>query len=1341
MKTTTPLAMHRSEPSPVRQASQVQVINKSFPIVGIGASAGGLEAFSQLLRNLPQKTGMAFTLVQHLDPKYGSILPETLSRVTKIPVREAADNMVVEPDHVYVIPPNTPLAILHGVLHLIAGTLTPGQHTPIDYFLRSLAQDRGPKAIGVILSGTASNGAQGLEAIKAAGGITFAQDEKSAEFAGMPQCAIAAGCVDLILPPRAIASELSRIGRHPYLAHRGNNPADAFSAHGANELRKIFLLLRNATGVDFTYYEPRALQWRVRRRMVLRKLDLLKEYVAFLESSPREVEALFRDFLIHVTGFFRDPEAFLALPAKVFPEIMANRKAQDPVRIWVPGCSTGEEAYSVAISFLESLRQATGNPPSNIQGHTPIQIVATDVARWSIEKARLGLYPESIAAEVSPERLKTFFVKTDGGYQISKPVRDMCVFARQNVTKDAPFSGVDLITCRNLLACLEPEWQTKVLLIFHSALKPRGFLMLGTSETAAGCLDHFAPVDRRYKIYARKEAWLRLPPFSVHSEYPAGLAEYGKGRGLPRTGPSAAQRPRPGTIRELHKSSARYPEIAELKPDVTTSQEQLQSIIQGQESSGEKLCSANKEILSSNGKLQRAKEKLEIAEGELQPSNEEFSALNQGLQNRNLECRVSSSDLKNLLDNVDIPIVMLGNGLRIRLFTPSAQMRPKLLPADLGRHIGDIKHDLLVGDLEPLAQAAMESLALQEQEVQERRGRWYRVRIRPYRTAENKIDGAVLVLTDIDLLKRDLDQSRLYAEMIVETARDPLLILDVSLRVKTANRAFYRTFRVSPEDTEKRLAYGLGNGQWNMPRLRLLLEEILPKHTQLDDFEVECEFPDIGRKTMLLNARRFDVEATGHFILLSIQDITERKRAENMLSGETWVLEMIAKCHSLPAVLKALCRVIEEQSTGLLCSVLLLEADGIHLRHAAAPGLPEDHVRALEGIAIGLQLGPRGMAACQKKPVIVSHILTDPLWAGNRASTARHGLRACWSTPILSTSGQVLGTFAMYHRAARSPNSQELQLLKRATRLAAFAIERKQAENEVRQLSGRLLQLQDEERRRIARELHDSAGQKVAALAMDLAVASEEAAAFRPKARQALAECFTLAEQIAAEVRTLSYLLHPPLLDESGLASAIRWYADGLAQRSGLHVNLEVPPEFGRLPPERETTLFRIVQESLTNALLHFGSKKASNPLVQDAQQVPLEVSDEGRGLAPETLDHSHPGPNRLLRGLPAGLLGRCECLLFYSRNEAKRWSGFPGRCGRVWFPVLEAAGQIREAPRGSHEVHFAGRDRPHTNEWRKPGRIRRAEGGAISRKECGPRRQSVPRGLSTPQAPGAPLA
>src|SRR2546428_1221367 len=286
MKTTTPLAMHRSEPSPVRQASQVQVISKSFPIVGIGASAGGLEAFSQLLRNLPQKTGMAFTLVQHLDPKYGSILPETLSRVTKIPVREAADNMVVEPDHVYVIPPNTPLAILHGVLHLIAGTLTPGQPTPIDYFLRSLAQDRGPKAIGVLLSGTASNGAQGLEAIKAAGGITFAQDEKSAAFAGMPQCAIAAGCVDLILPPRAIASELSRIGRHPYLAHRGNNPADAFSSHGANQLRKIFLLLRNATGVDFTYYEPRTLQWRGTSPEGLCHPGLVTGYMRLLERRP-----------------------------------------------------------------------------------------------------------------------------------------------------------------------------------------------------------------------------------------------------------------------------------------------------------------------------------------------------------------------------------------------------------------------------------------------------------------------------------------------------------------------------------------------------------------------------------------------------------------------------------------------------------------------------------------------------------------------------------------------------------------------------------------------------------------------------------------------------------------------------------------------------------------------------------------------------------------------------------------------------------------------------------------------------------------------------------------------
>ncbi len=1069
--------MHGSEPSPLPQASQVQAINESFPIVGIGGSARGLKAFSQLLGNLPEKTGMAFALVQHLDPEYESILPETLSRVTKIPVREAADNMAVEPDHVYVIPPNTHLAILHGVLHQMARTLTPGQHMPIDYFLCSLAQDRGPKAIGVILSGTASNGAQGLEAIKAAGGITFAQDEKSAEFAGMPQHAIAAGWVDLILPPRAIASELSRIGRHPYLAHRRNAPADAFSTHGVNRLSKIFLLLRNATGVDFTYYEPRTLQWRIRRRMVLRKLDLLTEYVAFLESSPREAEALFRDLLIHVTGFFRDPEAFLSLPTKVFPHILANLKPQDPVRIWVPGCSTGEEAYSVAISFLEFLRQATGNPPGNILGHTPLQIFATDVAMWSIEKARLGLYPESIAADVSPERLKTFFVKTDRGYQVSKPVREMCVFARQNVIKDPPFSGLDLITCRNLLVYLEPELQAKVLMIFHCALKPHGFLMLGTSETAIGCLDHFAQVDKN-KIYARREAWLRLPPFSGRSEYPTGQAEYGKGRRVPRTGPT-----------------------------------------QEQESASEKPCSANKEILSSDEKLQSTREELETAKRELQSSNEELSTL-----------------------------------------------------------------------------------------------------------------------------KRDLDQSRLYAEMIVETARDPLLILDVSLRVKTANRAFYQTFRVSPEDTERRFVYELGNGQWNIPRLRLLLEEILPKNTQLDDFEVEHEFADIGRKTMLLNVRRFDAEAARHFILLSIQDITERKRAENMLSGETWVLEMIAKCHFLPAVLKALCRVIEEQSTGLLCSVLLLEADGIHLRHAAAPGLPEDYVRAMEGIAIGLQVGPGGMAACRKEPVIVSHILTDPLWARYRELTARHGLRACWSTPILSTTGQVLGTFAMYYRVARSPNSQELQLLKRATRLAAFAIERKQAENEVRQLSGRLLQLQDEERRRIARELHDSTGQKVAALTMELTVASEEAAALRPKARKALVECFTLAEQIAAEVRTLSYLLHPPLLDESGLASAIRWYADGLAQRSGLHVKLQVPPEFGRLPQERETTLFRIVQESLTNVLLHSRSKQASIRIVQDAQQVTLEVSDEGGGIAPGTLDQSHPGLTRLGVGI-AGMRERVRQL------------------------------------------------------------------------------------------------
>ncbi len=417
--------------------------NKSVPVVGVGASAGGLEAFQQLLSHLPTTTGMGVVFVQHLAPRHESMLAELLSRNTKIPVHEVKDGMKVAPDHVYVIPPNNNMVISDGVLHLMPRREGELQHMPIDCFLTSLAKDRKGKAIGVILSGTASDGTLGLKAIKAEGGIAFAQDDKTAKYDSMPRSAIAAGCVDFILPPEDIAKELARIGRHPYLIQTMAAEADETLAAGEDEINQVLGLVRGSTGDDFTWYKQNTLRRRIKRRMVLHKTDKLAHYLRYLRGNNQELQELYQDFLINVTGFFRDREVYQTLKKKVLPVLLKNRPADSPLRFWVPGCSTGEEAYSIAICALESLGAA--------KSHIPIQIFGTDLSEGAIEKARAGNYPESITADISPERLGRFFSPAPGGYRVAKSIRDMCIFARHNVLQDPPFSRMDVISCRNLL--------------------------------------------------------------------------------------------------------------------------------------------------------------------------------------------------------------------------------------------------------------------------------------------------------------------------------------------------------------------------------------------------------------------------------------------------------------------------------------------------------------------------------------------------------------------------------------------------------------------------------------------------------------------------------------------------------------------------------------------------------------------------------------------------------------------------------------------------------------------------------------------------------------------------
>lgn len=973
-----------------------------FPIVGIGASAGGLAAFTDLLRHLPIDTGMGFVLIQHLNPEHKSLLSKILAKTIQMPVIEVIDGMSVEPNHVYVIPPNTKMTLAQGRLRLSPREKSNGKYMPVDVFFRSLAEDRGSKTIGVVLSGTDGDGAQGLKAIKAAGGITFAQCEETAEFSGMPNTAVATGHVDFILPPDAIASELVKISHHPYVKEPNSVETFEVLTSGEKALQNIFTLLRSATGIDFTHYKHTTLKRRIRRRMALYRLEKLEDYVTCVQNNPAEVEALFQDLLIHLTSFFRDSNAFEAIKNQVFPSIMHNRSPSSPIRIWVAGCSTGEEVYSIAICLLEFLDDLHSLPT--------IQIFGTDISDSALEKARAATYITTQVDQISPERLRRFFDKVEGGYQISKVVRKMCVFAKQNLIADPPFSHLDLISCRNLLIYLGSVLHKKVIPLFHYSLKPTGFLLLGTSESTGEYSDLFALVDKKQKIYSRKWTPTRLNFEFFTSNYSeekvkneARDSDAGEGLDLQQEADRIVRNkyappgmiinsdleilqfrgeispylaPTPGKpsfnllkmvqasmlldlrtailqakrlnvpvrkegiqlttkerLRELNfevipfqvpSSQERYflvlfedvqrlaiahsadddgrvkpiggkqtatkqefmqlkQELAATKQDLTATKEYLQSIIQEQEATNQELTIANEEILSSNEELQSTNEELETAKEEIESTNEELNTTNEELHSRIQESNKVNSDLRNLLSSVNIPIVMLANNLTIRRFTPMAEKIFNLIPTDVGRPLNHIKPNLNVPNLEEKILEVIDTLVIKEQEVQDTEGHWYDLRIRPYKTLENHIDGAVIVLVDIDALKRsteELKESRDYAEAIVETIQTPLMVLDTGLTVITANRYFYETFGVSQAQTEHHSIFALGNGQWNIPQLRSLLEELLPQNNQIENFEVEHTFEQIGRKTMLLNACKFQGANSSQMILLAINDITERKRFE-----------------------------------------------------------------------------------------------------------------------------------------------------------------------------------------------------------------------------------------------------------------------------------------------------------------------------------------------------------------------------------------------------------------------------------------------------------------------------
>ena len=934
---------------------------------------------------------MAFVLVPHLSPDHHSLLTEILQRCTTMPVAQAVDQNRVEPNHVYIIPPDRDMALLNGVLQLSHPDTVRGLRLPIDGFFRSLADDQAEHAIGIILSGTASDGTLGLRAILGAGGVGMVQEPSTAKYDGMPQSAINAGYATHILKVEDMPAMLQELARQA--GYRTKVPP-LLTGDTLNGLNQVLLQIRSRTGHDFSQYKKSTIGRRIERRMALHHIEDIAVYARFLKQNPNEVHTLFKELLINVTSFFRDAEAFAALKQDILPALLADRPDDYVFRVWVAGCASGEEAYSIAIILRELMDE--------VHPVFKVQIYATDLEEEAIHTAREGRYPAGIEQDVTPERLRRFFTKDERGYKIRKDIRDMVVFAVQSVIKDPPFTKLDLLSCRNLMIYLEAAQQNLLIPNFHYALKPGGVLFLSSSESVAGYTQLFRPLNRKWKFYQACSTTSKLsislirspamttpepalPPsvaaskpmlgnvaalsnrillqsyapasvttdslgniLYVHGDtsrflrQPAGvmttnlldMAREGLQMDL-RTALTAAAQGTPTLGREVslktdtgrltlsfslrllpathlearaedrlllvsfqelaakptrHASGKNPPSadeaarIEHLERELAYSRENLQATIEEQQATNEELKSTNEELQSTNEELQSTNEELETSKEEMQSLNEETLTVNSELNSKIELLSVAQNDWKNLMENINAGIVFLDYHLNIRSFNREAVKVYRLIDTDAGRPLGDITANLQGESLTDELRTVLETLIPCERDVQTLDGAWYRARLQPYRTVDNVIDGVVLTFSD-NTVNRQAEQIKLaaaqlareLAEGIVNTVAEPLLVLDSGLKVVSASRSFYQHFQVAAEQTVGNKIYELGNGQWNITALRALLEDILPQRETMEGYVVEHDFPVLGPRCMVLNARRIKT-ALGDTELILLAMVSVEKK-------------------------------------------------------------------------------------------------------------------------------------------------------------------------------------------------------------------------------------------------------------------------------------------------------------------------------------------------------------------------------------------------------------------------------------------------------------------------------
>ncbi|MCO5171604.1 MAG: PAS domain-containing protein [Planctomycetes bacterium] len=942
------------------------------PIVGVGTAS--LDPLIALLARL-QRQELAVVVV--FEDRAADGAADALTRATRLQVHEARGGEALRPGHVYLAPDGQDLRLQGGALQVTPRG--PGRALPIDTFFRSLAEERRGEAVGVVLGGAGTDGTLGLEALKAADGIALVQDPSTADRDRMPRSALETGCADFTGSAEELGDELSRILAHPYLAP--DRPAEG--GHELDGLPRLHALLRAAFGHDLSLYKQGTIIRRVERRMALRKTERIDDYLRLVQSSQAELAALYRDLLIGVTSFFRDGEPFDALKASVFPAVLGKRRQDLPVRVWVPGCSTGEEAYSIAIALLEHL----GDRAQDLR----LQVFGTDIDAMAIERARRGIYPENIALDVSPERLHRFFVKKDGHYQICRRVRDMLVFATQDVTKDPPYSRLDLISCRNVMIYLQAPLQRRVLRIFHYALNPGGFLLLGTSESVGDSTDLFSLADRHNKIYAKRsllpaaatfdvtvgEGALRGNPEPVRPATPreprphATVQQLADRRVLERFGPPGVVvnrdlevlqfrgrtgpflDPTPGVATLIVLKLAR-PEVAielrtalqrcqreggpvtaravlvrtsegprvidievtpleagdpsgacmlvlfapaseepappeepqplpperrrleELEHEILTTKQHLQSTIEELETANEELQSANEELQSANEELQSTNEELETSKEELQSTNEELTTVNDELQTRMEELSQSNDDLHNVLVSIDTALVIVGMDLRIRRFTLSAERLLGLVPGDVGRPVGHLRAFVAVPELEQVVAGVVEHVAPRTLEARGVDGRWYELRMTPYKTTDYTIKGVLLTFVDLDVLRRrgllGAGDPAAVARRVVGAAPHPTLLLDPGLRVSWVNAAFLRTFQREEADVTGRLVQNLG-APWADPGLHARLERLVTEGVPFADLRLRDRAAGGGPRALVVGGSRIELatdEVGGAALLLHV---------------------------------------------------------------------------------------------------------------------------------------------------------------------------------------------------------------------------------------------------------------------------------------------------------------------------------------------------------------------------------------------------------------------------------------------------------------------------------------